>query len=113
MITVATAHGLRTVGCADPNPLDGLDVTTLTAGGGALWALTRNRRIWRIAGGKAERVVRVDGAIGLVPEQAWAPLGQNRARPDCYVSTATVASFARGRLASRCAGRPEGAGRQA
>ena len=63
VITVATAHGLRTVGCADPNPLDDLDVTTLTAGGGALWALTRNRRIWRIAGGKAERVVRVDDAI--------------------------------------------------
>ena len=63
VIRLATAAGLRTIGRTEADPLDGWDVTTLVAGGGALWALTRNRRIWRIAGGAAEQVARVDGAI--------------------------------------------------
>jgi hypothetical protein len=60
---VATAAGLHTVGRGGEDALDGLDATTLAAGGGALWALTRHRRIWRIVDGKAELVARVEGAI--------------------------------------------------
>ena len=62
-VTLATAQGLRTLGHGDADPLDGFDVTTLVAGNGALWALTRNRRIWRIAAGQAEQLARVDGAM--------------------------------------------------
>jgi hypothetical protein len=63
VIRLATAEGLRTLGRVESDPLGGFDTTTLVAGGGALWALTRNRRIWRIAGGGAEQLARVDGAI--------------------------------------------------
>lgn len=63
MIQLATSEGLRTLGRVERDPLAGFDTTTLVAGGGALWALTRNRRIWRIAGGAAEQLARVDGAI--------------------------------------------------
>ena len=38
VIRLATAGGLRTVGRADADPLGGLDVTTLAAGDGVLWA---------------------------------------------------------------------------
>jgi hypothetical protein len=62
-IHLATAAGLRTLGRGEEDPLGGYDTTTLVRGDGALWALTRNRRIWRIAGGEAKQLARVDGAI--------------------------------------------------
>ena len=63
VIHLATAVGLRTLGRGEEDPLGGFDATTLVAGDGAFWALTRNRRIWRIADGEAKQLARVDGAI--------------------------------------------------
>jgi hypothetical protein len=62
-IHLATAAGLRTLGRGGEDPLGGFDTTTLVAGDAVLWALTRNRRIWRIAEGEAEPVARVEDAI--------------------------------------------------
>jgi hypothetical protein len=63
-IHLATAAGLRTLGRGDADPLGGFDTTTLVAGDGALWALTRHRRLWRIAKGEAEPVARLgDDAV--------------------------------------------------
>jgi hypothetical protein len=61
-IHLATAAGLRTLGREGDDPLGGFDTTTLIAGGGALFAPTRNRRIWRIADDRAESVVRASTA---------------------------------------------------
>lgn len=62
-ITLATAHGLRSVG-SSADPLDGADVTTIAAGGQALWALVRHRHVYRIDRGRAEHVASLDGFVG-------------------------------------------------
>jgi hypothetical protein len=55
---------LRFVGRDAPDPLGGANVTTLVAGAGAeLFALVKNREIFRIADGRAEHVARVEGPI--------------------------------------------------
>jgi hypothetical protein len=63
-ITLGTAAGIRYLGTSGLDPLGGANVTTLVPGThGVLWALVANREIFRIAGGRAERVARVEGPI--------------------------------------------------
>jgi hypothetical protein len=63
-ITLGTAAGLRVVGREAPDPLGGANVTTLVAGAdGELFALVKNREIFRIADDRAEQVARVEGPI--------------------------------------------------
>jgi hypothetical protein len=69
---VGTADGLRMVGTTDADPVGGATVTAVQADGTALWVLTSQRDLWRVADGHAEVVA------SLIPGAAGSCIGTHR-----------------------------------
>jgi hypothetical protein len=83
-IVVGTETGLYELGGAlrlEVEPFAGRPITSLAAGGGALWALVDGREVWRGSDGGWHQVTRLPGpaATCLAPSQAGLLIGTEQA----------------------------------